>query len=225
MTTCRACLAPDPYLFLPLGDHAPAQMLIRPEDLGKKQPAFPLNSQVCLTCGLIQVADQIPARFLPALSLCALGRSHDARVTSANWQTFCRRRRRIPGLIVDIGCNDGLLLAACNALGARHWGSIRRQTSRRLPTPAASMSMSVYFDPDTAALVRENRMAGEDHRHDQHVQSYRRSAQFMKRRGHPSVQRRHVCDRSAARQGTARPQRVRQHLPRACVGVQPACRW
>ena len=63
LTTCRACLAPDPYLFLPLGNHAPAQMLIRPEEFGKTQPAFPLNAQVCLKCGLIEVADQIPADF------------------------------------------------------------------------------------------------------------------------------------------------------------------
>ncbi|NIQ24924.1 MAG: SAM-dependent methyltransferase, partial [Pseudomonas stutzeri] len=60
LTECRTCLAPEPYLFLPLGDHAPAQMLIRPEDLDKQQPAYPLNAQVCLQCGLIEVADQIP---------------------------------------------------------------------------------------------------------------------------------------------------------------------
>ena len=63
LNTCRACLAPDPYLFLPLGDHSPAQMLIRPEDLNREQPSFPLNPQVCLACGLIQIADQIPADF------------------------------------------------------------------------------------------------------------------------------------------------------------------
>jgi hypothetical protein len=52
---CRACLAPAPYLFLPLGMHAPAQMLIRPDEMDKPQPSFPLNTQVCLECGLIQV--------------------------------------------------------------------------------------------------------------------------------------------------------------------------
>src|SRR3546814_16026060 len=63
MTTlaqCRACLAPDPYLFLPMGDHPPAQAFIRSGDVAKDQPAFPPNTQVCLECGLIQVADQIP---------------------------------------------------------------------------------------------------------------------------------------------------------------------
>src|SRR3546814_3543455 len=62
MTTlaqCRACLAPDPYLFLPMGDHPPAQAFIRSGDVAKDQPAFPLNTQVCLDSGLIQVADQI----------------------------------------------------------------------------------------------------------------------------------------------------------------------
>ena len=57
LSECRACKAPAPYLFLPLGDHAPGQMLIRPDDLDSQQPAFPLNTQVCLECGLVEIAD------------------------------------------------------------------------------------------------------------------------------------------------------------------------
>src|SRR3546814_13584786 len=63
MTTlaqCRACLAPDPYLFLPMGDHPPPQAFIRSGDVAKERPAFPLTSQVCLECGLIPVDAQIP---------------------------------------------------------------------------------------------------------------------------------------------------------------------
>src|SRR3546814_15888267 len=43
-----------------MGDHPPAQAFIRSGDVAKDQPAFPPNTQVCLECGLIQVADQIP---------------------------------------------------------------------------------------------------------------------------------------------------------------------
>ena len=63
MAECRACFAPDPYTFLPLGDHPPANMFIRKEEVAELQPTFSLDTQVCLTCGLIQVEDQIPADF------------------------------------------------------------------------------------------------------------------------------------------------------------------
>src|SRR3546814_7290821 len=43
-----------------MGGPPPAQAFIRSGDVAKDQPAFPLNTQVCLECGLIQVADQIP---------------------------------------------------------------------------------------------------------------------------------------------------------------------
>ena len=60
---CRACDSDNLLLFLPMGDHPPANMFVRPEDRDAPQPAFPLNTQACLDCGMIQVADQIPDGF------------------------------------------------------------------------------------------------------------------------------------------------------------------
>lgn len=152
LAACRACRAPDPYLFLPLGDHAPAQMLIRAEDLGLEQPAFPLNSQVCLECGLVQVADQIPPDFfrhyLYVPSGAATLRSH-----FRDFAAILARRAGPTGLVVDIGCNDGLLLAACNALGVRTLGI---DPAANIAEVAKAKGVDVhvaYFDPGTAAAV------------------------------------------------------------------------
>lgn len=152
LAVCRTCRAPDPYLFLPLGDHAPAQMLIRPEDLGRKQPAFPLNSQVCLECGLIEVADQIPPDFFRNYLYVPSG----AITLQTHFRDFAAvlaKQVKPPGLIVDIGCNDGLLLAACNALGARTLGI---DPAANIAEVARSKAVEVhvaYFNPDTAAAV------------------------------------------------------------------------
>lgn len=153
LTACRACLAPDPYLFLPLGDHAPAQMLVRPEDLARTQPAFALNSQVCLECGLVEVADQIPADFFRHYLYVPSG----AATMQSHFQEFAgvlAKEAGPSGLIVDIGCNDGLLLAACNALGCSTLGI---DPAANIAEMAKSKSVDVhvaYFDPDTAATVR-----------------------------------------------------------------------
>jgi SAM-dependent methyltransferase len=120
LTRCRACLAADPYLFLPMGDHPPANSFVRPGDVGESQPVYPLDTQVCLQCGLIQVADQVPEGFF----------EHYLYVPSSATQMHGHfaglagilKREANSGLIVDIGCNDGLLLSACNKLGCRTVG-------------------------------------------------------------------------------------------------------
>jgi len=154
LNICRACLAPEPFLFLPLGNHAPGQMLIRPEDIDKPQPAYPLNTQVCLHCGLIQVADQIPADFfrhyLYVPSGAATMHTHFRDLADVLAKEAGRT-----GLIVDIGCNDGLLLAACNGLGAKTLGI---DPAENIAEMARSRGVNVhiaYFNPETADEVRK----------------------------------------------------------------------
>ncbi|WP_159587193.1 class I SAM-dependent methyltransferase [Chelativorans xinjiangense] len=120
LTQCRACLASEPYLFLPMGDHPPANGFVRAEDVARDCPAYPLDTQVCLECGLIQVADQIPEGFfehyLYVPSSATSMHGHFAELAEI------LKRQAGTGLIVDIGCNDGLLLSACNILGSTTLG-------------------------------------------------------------------------------------------------------
>ena len=148
LTECRTCLAPDPYLFLPLGDHAPAQMLIRPEDLDKPQPSFPLNTQVCLNCGLVQVADQIPADFFRHYLYIPSGAAtmHDHFRGLADVLT----NRADGGLIVDIGCNDGLLLSFCNETGANTLGVDPAENIAELAREKGVDVHVSYFTPEEA---------------------------------------------------------------------------
>lgn len=152
LSTCRACLAADPYLFLPLGLHSPAQMLIRPEDLGREQPAFPLNTQVCLACGLIQVADQIPPDFFRHYLYVPSG----AATMHEHFRGLAEVLAEVAGegLIADIGCNDGLLLAGCNALGCRTLGIDPAANIAELARAKGVEVEVTYFDPDSAADIR-----------------------------------------------------------------------
>ena len=152
---CRACLAPAPYLFLPLGMHAPAQMLVRPDDMDKPQPSFPLNTQVCLTCGLIQVADQIPADFFRHYLYVPSG----AATMHSHFADFAKvlADRAGDGLIVDIGSNDGILLADCNKLGCRTLGVDPAENIAELARSRCVEVYLAYFDPDTAEALRASR--------------------------------------------------------------------
>jgi len=153
MTQCRACLARDPYLFLPLGNHAPAQMLIKAEDVGADQPSFSLDAYVCLQCGLIQIADQVPADFFRHYLYVPSG----AATMHDHFDGFAHRIGEVAvrdALVVDIGCNDGLLLAKCNELGLRTLGIDPAANIAELARAKGVEVLVDYFDPVTALRVR-----------------------------------------------------------------------
>ena len=155
LTECRACKAPAPYLFLPLGDHAPAQMLIRPEDLHSAQPAFPLNTHVCLECGLVAVADQIPADFFRHYLYVPSGAARMHQHFADFAQTLAFQAKG--GLIVDIGSNDGLLLSICNSLGCQTLGFDPAANIAEIAAERGVETHIDYFTPQSAALVRAER--------------------------------------------------------------------
>ncbi|WBU52361.1 class I SAM-dependent methyltransferase [Paracoccus sp. SCSIO 75233] len=152
MTHCRACGSDRLFLFLPMGDHLPANMLVRPEDAGQPQPGFPLNSQACLDCGMIQVADQIPEGFfrhylyIPSGAVTMHGHFEELA------QVLVEKAEG--GLIADIGCNDGLMLGFANRMGAKTLGI---DPAANLAERAAENGVEVhvaYFGPETADEVR-----------------------------------------------------------------------
>lgn len=154
MDCCRACGSDHMMLFLPMGDHPPANMFVRPQDRDTPQPAFPLNAQACLDCGMIQVADQIPDGFFTHY----LYVPSAARTMHGHFEKLARilaDLARPDGLIVDIGCNDGLMLGFAGRMGARTLGI---DPARNLCQAAADNGVQVhvaYFDADTARAVRE----------------------------------------------------------------------
>lgn len=152
---CRACDSDNLLLFLPMGDHPPANMFVRPEDRDAPQPAFPLNTQACLDCGMIQVADQIPDGFFTHYLYVPSG----ARTMHGHFEGLARVLTDLAqgGLIVDVGCNDGLMLSFANRMGGRTLGI---DPAANLVANAAANGVEVhvaYFGPGTAAAVRAQR--------------------------------------------------------------------
>ncbi|UWQ81878.1 class I SAM-dependent methyltransferase (plasmid) [Leisingera sp. S132] len=156
LTACRCCRSSNLMLVLPMGAHPPANMFVRPEDRARPQPAFALNAQACLDCGLLQVADQVPPDFftnyLYVPSGAATMHSHFAEL--AQVAVARAGSGEGAGLIVDIGCNDGLMLSHANAQGGRTLGI---DPAANLAVIAAERGVRVdtaFFNPETAARVR-----------------------------------------------------------------------
>ncbi len=148
MSACRGCGSSDVELFLPLGDHPPANRFLTEGALADPEPAAPLNAHVCRDCGLIQVPDNVPDGFfddyvyVPSAAdtmqehFAALAESVTGRVGD--------------GLVVDIGCNDGLFLAAVQDRGAAGLGVDPAQNIVARARDRGVQVVNDYFSPAVA---------------------------------------------------------------------------
>lgn len=114
MEACRACNSRNLFLFLPMGSHPLANAFLRsPKD---PEQLFQLNAWVCLDCALIQVKDQVPRQYfrhyLYVPSVSRTMQDHFGGLAK-----LAGAKRKAKGPIVDIGCNDGLFLKSCKAIG------------------------------------------------------------------------------------------------------------
>lgn len=152
MSTCRACRSQRMLMFLPLGDHPPANAFLREDQLGNPEPTFSLDTHVCLDCGLIQVPNVIPPDFF----------RHYLYVPSAadtmhdHFGALARLVQRdllssASDLVVDIGSNDGLFLSRLKQVGGRGLGI---EPATNLTAIARDRGVDVvneYFTPELAS--------------------------------------------------------------------------
>lgn len=156
MTTCRACRGDRMYMFLPLGDHPPANAFVRAEQRSQPQPAFALDTHACLDCALIQVPNVIPPDFFRDY-VYVPSASDTMHEHFGAFAELVRERfvRGAGDLVVDIGSNDGLFLSKLGGLGARSLGI---EPATNLTAIARSRGVEVvneYFTPTVAAAVRQ----------------------------------------------------------------------
>lgn len=155
---CRACRSPELMLVLAMGDHPPANMFARPEERDRPQPAFPLNAQACLSCGLLQVADQVPPDFFTNYLYVPSGAAtmHGHFAGLAQVAVELAGAGADAGLIVDVGCNDGLMLSHANALGGRTLGIDPAANLAPIAAGRGVRVLSEFFTPDSARRLRDS---------------------------------------------------------------------
>ncbi len=154
MTACRGCKSERLYVFLPLGDHPLANGFLREEQLSQPELKFPLDVNVCLDCGLIQVADQVPAGYfrhyvyIPS----SADAMHDHFAGLAD--LVSRRLLSSPDeLTIDIGCNDGLFLSLLGERGARTLGIDPATNIAELAREKGVEVVNEYFSPALARRI------------------------------------------------------------------------
>ncbi len=156
MTTCRACKSTNLYTFLPLGDHPPANAFLTEDQLGQPEPMFPLDCQVCLDCAVIEVSDQLPPDFFDDyVYVPSASDTMHAHFKAFAAQIAERFAAAGDAVVVDIGCNDGLLLRACADEGLSTLGVEPAANIALLAREKGIDVVNEYFDADCAARLRD----------------------------------------------------------------------
>lgn len=116
---CRSCGSAQGELVLDLGVQPLANNLLRPEDLGKPEPKFPLRLAVCRNCWLLQITDLVPpvdlfSEYLYFSSFSDLMLRHAGEAAQRYIAEFQLGK---DSLVVEIASNDGYLLKNFVAAG------------------------------------------------------------------------------------------------------------
>jgi SAM-dependent methyltransferase len=157
-TVCRACGGNNLYCYLRLGNHPAANAFVRPERLSEPDIRHPLDTHVCLDCALIQIPNQLPPDFyldyvyVPSASMTMP--QHFRQLAHRFRQNLATSAGQ---LVVDIGCNDGLLLAACKDEGLEVLGVDPSANIAELARAKGVAVVNEYFTVDSARHIRNER--------------------------------------------------------------------
>lgn len=142
--------------FLSLGSMPPANALLRPNELNKDEPRYPLSLRLCESCGMVQLGHVVPPQLLFRSYLFFTSSSQRMADHFADLMSDCAREFVRPGgLIVEIGSNDGTALSSIDRRDVRLLGI---DPARNIAVMAAARgvpTVSEFFsDPLAQEVVR-----------------------------------------------------------------------
>lgn len=111
--TCRVCHNQKLEQFLDLGDQPHCDSLLLPENLGRKEPYYPLQVCFCHDCTAVQINYTVPKETMFEEYLYVSGTTQMLRehFQKSSDRLVARLGLQKGDLVVDIGSNDGTWLA------------------------------------------------------------------------------------------------------------------
>jgi SAM-dependent methyltransferase len=156
--TCRMCKSERLSAFLDLGFTPPADQFRRPEQMREPETAFPLQVLLCVDCGLAQLSHVVSPEVLYRndypyeSSITATGRRHWGELAASAITDFS-----LSGgdLVVDIGCNVGVLLEQFRTAGCRVLGIDPAANIVRIAEKKGIECLAEFFSEPLATAVRQ----------------------------------------------------------------------
>ena len=159
---CRSCGATHGALVLDLGVQPLANNLLRPEDIGKPEPKFPLRVAVCHQCWLLQITDLVPptqlfSEYLYFSSFSDALLRHSRAAVEQHIRDF---QLGPQSQVVEVASNDGYLLQYFKAANIPCLGVEPAANIAKVAREKGIESRVEFFTHQLArTLVAENRQA------------------------------------------------------------------
>lgn len=152
---CRVC-GGEIVEFLDLGPQPTANGFLLPEEVANE---FLCRLAVgsCADCAMVQVLDEVPQeqRYHGSYRYHASGSASHRAHFAANARRFLTDELTgADPFIVEIGCNDGVMLANIAEAGVRHLGVEPSGNVAEIARSKGVNVLSAFFDAETGAAVR-----------------------------------------------------------------------
>jgi len=155
LAECRICQSKKLERFISLGPIPLANSFLRSDQLAQAEDYYPLDVCYCNDCGLVQLAQVVSPQVLFKDYAYQTGTSDPLKVHFGKLAENIVQRFGFPigSFIVDIGSNDGTLLAnfkthGMRALGVEPAGNIAQLASKR-----GIETLSDFFDKNLAHKI------------------------------------------------------------------------
>lgn len=164
LTACRSCASRRLTAVVSLGETPLANAIVTEEQLGEREPRYPLTLLLCAECSLLQLSVTVPPEETFATYPYFSSVSSAMRQHASDWATDLIKAERLgtESLVVEIGSNDGYMLrnfaaARIPVLGiepARNVAAVAE--AEGIPTVAKFFSRSLVSSMGRADLVIAN---------------------------------------------------------------------
>jgi hypothetical protein len=154
---CRVCGRPDVEEVLDLGDQPHCNSLLAPDQLGEREPFYPLRLGFCRTCTTSQIDYTVPKETMFSEYLYVSGTTRSLREHFARTADKLIARLGLePGdLVVDIGSNDGTWLEQFQERGLEGLGVEPAANLAEVAERNGVATMNDFFDRTTAERILE----------------------------------------------------------------------
>jgi len=152
---CRVCNSERLEQFLDLGDQPHCDSLLRPEDLARREPYYPLQVCFCNDCTTVQINYTVPKETMFGEYLYVSGTTKTLR---NHFQTTTERLISLLGLksgdlVVDIGSNDGTWLACYQPHGIRTLGVDGARNLAEMANKRGVETWARFFNAEVAREI------------------------------------------------------------------------
>jgi hypothetical protein len=155
---CRVCSSQHLEQFLDLSDQPHCDSLLRPEDLTRPEPYYPLQVCFCHDCTTVQINYTVPKETMFGEYLYVSGTTQTLRTHFQNTTDQLVRRLGLKAgdLVVDIGSNDGTWLACYQQYGMRILGVDGAKNLAAMANARGVETWARFFNADVARdIIRE----------------------------------------------------------------------